>query len=405
MLYGGRLRMTDQITQSRLSRRTLLRAAAAPGVLYLKPATVFGAQANSAVEIGIVGCGGRAVYIGGFFLEDANVRIVALADPIQSQMETVKYRLKLDSPRTYGGLNGYRDLANSKLDAVVIESPPYFHPEQAAAAADAGKHVFLAKPVAVDVPGCQSIVETGRKARGRLSAWIDLQTRMRPLYREVVQRVQRGDIGPPVAVEITYHNSVQPFHANAADSPLEMRLRNWNLDRMLSGEIVVEQDIHMIDVANWFLGGHPLEAVGRMGLARAERQGDMADYFSVQYAYPDGVGAEFIGTRFNSGSHDQRVRVLGVRGAADSHYMGAVNITGANPWKGAETDSTRLGAQTNVRSFLESIRSGRPIDNTAAAAESNLTAILGRTAAYRKSAVTWDEMMRTGEKLDPGIRG
>ena len=386
------------------SRRSLFPAAGLAGFSYLKPRTVFGSQANSAVEIGILGCGGRGVYIGQFFLEDPNVRVVALADPIASQMDLLRSELKLDSPRFYKGLNGYRELVNSKLDAVVIESPPYFHPEQAAAAVEAGKHVFLAKPIAVDVPGCQSIIETGRKAHGRLSTWIDFQTRMRPLYQEAARRVERGDIGAPVVATIAYHNSVQPFHPNQADSALERRLRNWNLDRLLSGEIIVEQDIHMIDVANWLLGAHPLEAAGRMGLAPAERQGDMADFFSVQYQYPKGVAADFIGTRFADGYRDQCVRIQGTRGTVDTHYMGAVNIIGANPWKGAQTDTTRLGAQTNVQNFLESIRTGRPIDNTAAAAETNLTSILGRTAAYRKKNVTWDEMMRTGEKFEAGIQ-
>lgn len=386
------------------SRRSFMKRAAVPTFLYLKPSTVFGSQANSAVEVGVVGCGGRGIYIGRMFLDDGNVRIAALADPIPSQMDALASELKLAKPRTYGGLNGYRDLAASKLDAIVIESPPYFHPEQAAAAVDAGKHVFLAKPVAVDVPGCRSIIETGRKARGRLNTWVDFQTRMRPLYQEAFRRVQRGDIGAPVVAHIAYHNSPQIFRTNPADTPLQHRLRNWNLDRVLTGEIIVEQDIHMIDVADWFLGAHPLEAAGRLGFAPAGRQGDMADFFSVQYLYPDGVAADFIGTRFAGGYRDQCVRIQGTRGTVDSHYMGAVNIVGANPWKGAESDNTRLGAQTNVQDFLESLRSGRPIDNTASAAQSNLTAILGRTAAYRKRALTWDEMLHTGEKFDAGIR-
>lgn len=217
-------------------------------------------------------------------------------------------------------------------------------------------------------------------------------------------RIQRGDIGSPVLAEVAYHNSPQIFRANAADTPLQKRLRNWLLDRRLSGEIIVEQDIHMIDVANWFLGAHPLEASGRAGLAPGERQGDMQDYFSVQYVYPRGVFADFIGTRFNSGYRDQCVRVLGSKGTADSHYMGAVNISGASPWAGAQSDNTRLGALTNVLNFVESIRSGRAVDNFAQAVESNLTGILGRTAAYLKRPVTWDAMLRMGEKIDAGIR-
>jgi len=307
--------MTDQRSPNDPSRRSLLRAAALPAFLYLKPSTVFGTEANSAVEIGIIGCGGRGVYIGRFFQQDANVRIVAVADPIPSQVDALKTELKLDAPRTYGGLNGYRELANSKLDAIVIESPSYFHPEQAAATVDADKHLFLAKPIAVDVPGCQSIIDTGRKASGRLSTWVDFQTRMRPLYQEAVRRVRRGDIGAPVVAQVAYHNIPQVFHPNPADTPLQRRLRNWNLDRTLSGEIIVEQDIHMIDVADWFLGSHPLEAVGRCGFAKAERQGDMADFFSVQYTYSEGVIADFIGTRIGGVYRDQCVRVQGTRRA------------------------------------------------------------------------------------------
>ena len=392
------------IEQNSTTRRRLLRAAAVPAFLYLKPQTVFGYQANSAIEIGMVGCGGRGVYIGNFFLEDPNVRIVAVADPIASQMDALTAELKLGAPRKYAGLNGYRELANSRLDAVVLESPPYFHPEQAAATVDAEKHLFLAKPIAVDVPGCLSIIETGKRARGKLSTWIDFQTRMRPLYQEAVRRLRAGDIGAPVFAAVGYHNSPQPFHAVASDTPFEKRLRNWNLDRTLAGEIIVEQDIHMIDVANWFLDAHPLEALGRMGLAGSERQGDCADFFSVQYTYPNGVIADFIGTRYADAYRDQVVRVQGTQGTVDSHYMGAVNIAGAHPWKGAESDNTRLGAQTNVRDFLASIRNGKPIDNTAGAAQTNLTAILGRTSAYRKKSVTWDEMLRTGERFDAKLK-
>jgi myo-inositol 2-dehydrogenase/D-chiro-inositol 1-dehydrogenase len=393
------------VTRKRASRRSFLRAAAVPGFLYLKPETVFGTQANSAIEIGVIGCGGRGVYIGGLFLDNTNARVVALADPIPSQIELLKTQLKAGSARAYIGLNGYQELVNSKVDAVVIESPPYFHPEQAAAVVDSGKHLFLAKPVAVDVPGCLSIIETGRKARGRLSTWIDLQTRMRPLYQEAARRVQGGDIGAPVFAEVIYHNGPQVFRPDPADTPLQRRLRNWLLDRKLSGEIIVEQDIHMIDVADWFLGGHPLEATGRGGLVPGERQGDMLDFFSVQYSYPNEVLADFVGTRFAHAYRDLCVRVHGTKGTVDSHYMGPVNIAGANPWKGAERDNTRLGAPTNVQNFVESIRSGRPIDNTAQAAQSNLTAILGRTAVYLKRNVTWDQMLRTGERLDAGLPG
>ncbi len=128
------------------------------GMLLLKPQTVFGSQANSTIEVGLVGCGGRGNWIAPFFLEHAGARVVAVADVIGSRLDSTREKLQLDSDRAYWGPDAYRELAQSKLDAVVIETPTYFHPAHAAAAVDAGKHVFCAKPVAVDVPDGKSFL-------------------------------------------------------------------------------------------------------------------------------------------------------------------------------------------------------------------------------------------------------
>ena len=124
---------------------------------------MFGTPANSAVEIGIIGCGGRGNWIGGHFKEHTGARIVALADAFQDRLDSTAGKFKVESAGQFAGLDGYKRLVESKLDAVAIESPPYYHPEHAAAAAAAGKHIYLAKPVAVDVPGCRDNREHGRK--------------------------------------------------------------------------------------------------------------------------------------------------------------------------------------------------------------------------------------------------
>src|ERR1035437_4096283 len=248
------------------SRRSFLNATATTGLLSMKPHTVFGAQANSALEIGIIGCGGRGNYIGDFFVENPGARVVALADPLPDRLDSIRANLHCPSARTYTGVDGFRALLDSKLDAVVIESPPYFHPQQVAAAIDSGKHVFLAKPVAIDVPGCHVISESARNAQGRLSLMVDFQTRARPVYQEAAARVRRGDIGTPVMAQVYYHNGDHAAYTGTAytpathgqDSPLQGHLRRWGQDVNLSGDIIVEQDIHMIDVANWFIGAHPL---------------------------------------------------------------------------------------------------------------------------------------------------
>lgn len=387
---------SDQTT----SRRSFLLTSGVSGILIAKPETVFGSAANSALEIGLIGCGGRGIYIGNFFLEHTGARIVAVADPLPDRIAASKKSLGCADAREYPGLEGYRDLVSSKLDAVVVESPPYFHPEHAAAAVAAGRHVFLAKPIAVDVPGCQSIVETGRHAEGKLSFLVDFQTRMRPAFQEAAERLYRGDIGEPVLGHVYYHSEALAPQRVASDSPLQSRLRNWNYSRTLSGDIVVEQDIHAIDLAVWYMRSHASEAFGTCRRIAGAREGDMQDAFLVNFLFPNGVPVDFSGARFTKGYHEICARIYGTAGTLDSHYMGAVRITGDKPWTGATADATREGAITNVRNFAESLRSGKVLNNAAVAAESNLTCILGRTAAYERRRVTWDEMMQRNEKLD-----
>src|ERR1035438_8680450 len=150
-------------TPTKAPRRSFLQAAG--GALFLKPQTVFGSQANSSVEVGLVGCGSRGNWIAPFFPGHAGARVVAVADVIKSRLDATRQELQVDPGRAYWGPEAYRELAQSKLDAVVIETPPYFHPAHAAAAVDAGRHVFCAKPVAVDVPDSQSFLASGQIGR------------------------------------------------------------------------------------------------------------------------------------------------------------------------------------------------------------------------------------------------
>ncbi len=384
------------------ARREFLGAA---GLLILKPETVFGTQASSAIEIGIIGCGGRGVYIGGFFQEYTGARIVALHDPFRDRLENIQQKLKLSGPRLYHGLEGYRDLVASRLDAVVIESPPYFHPEQAEAAVAAGKHVFLAKPLAVDVAGCLRILEAGRRARGKLSFLVDFQTRAQPAFQEAARRVHEGAIGTLVMGHVYYHTGRLRPQSKPGMPPDEARLRDWVFDKVLSGDVIVEQHIHVLDVANWYTRAHPLRAFGTGGRKARTDVGDCWDHFLVQYWYPGDVKVDFSSNQFLKGFHDMCIRFYGTAGTVDSHYGGYIRITGDNPWPGVEKDDTfREGAIANVKRFVESLRTGNYLNNVEESVESNLTSILGRMAAYRERVVTWDEMMRSGEKLEARLK-
>ncbi len=375
-----------------MERRAVLKGAAA-GVLLLKPKTTFGYQANSAIELGIIGCGGRGNYVGDFFVEYTGARVVALADPIAVPLHAAQEKYHVDPSRAFSGFDGYRALAESKLDAVLITSPPYFHPEQARAGVDAGRHVYLAKPVAVDTAGCMSIRQSGELARGKRSFWVDFQTRAQPVFQEAAERVHRGDLGTIGFGQMYYHTGIPSVPPIAGLTPGQTRLRHWLGDKTLSGDIIVEQHIHAIDVGNWYLQAHPVKAYGHCG-RKVRTFGDCNDYFAVQFWYPNDVMVDHSSVQFTKGYNDICARVFGSKGTVDSHYGGLVHITGENAWTGSEKDDTfRAGAVTNVKRFVDSLRTGAWINNAGQASESTLTAILGRQASYRGGEMTWDELI------------
>ena len=389
------------------NRRAFLRegAATAAGLLILKSETVFGYQANSAVEIGLVGCGSRGNWITDFFIEFTGSRVVALADAFPAPLEAAQAKYKVDAAHCHAGLSAYQKLADSRLDAVIIESPPYFHPEHAAASVSAGKHVFMAKPVAVDVPGCKSVMDSAERAKGKRSFLVDFQTRAQPVFQEAAARVHRGEIGTPVFGHVYYHAGHNAVHETTGMTPEMATLRNWLHDRRLSGDIIVEQNVHVLDCADWYFQAHPLKAVGLCG-RKSSVAGNVSDHFIVTYWYPNDAKVDFSSVQFANGYSDLCIRIYGSDGVLDSHYGGLVRITGKNPWQGAEKDPTfRDGAVTNVKDFIESIKTGKFINNGETAAESTLTGVLGRMAAYRRREVSWDEMMRTTDPFDGSMKG
>src|SRR5215472_15765566 len=213
-----------------MKRRAML---AAP--LFLRSDLVFGSQANSTIELGLVGCGGRGNWIAPLFTEYAPTRWVALADVVKSKLESTRVKLQVDSARAYHGPDAYKQLAQSKVDAVVIETPTYYHPSQAAAAVDAGKHCYCAKPIAVDVPSSQDFLAASQRAQSKgLSFWVDFQSRARPVFQEAVNRIRRGDIGKPATAQVFYFAG-RPWKDPAPEmDPDLQRMVTWFGDRSIS---------------------------------------------------------------------------------------------------------------------------------------------------------------------------
>jgi myo-inositol 2-dehydrogenase / D-chiro-inositol 1-dehydrogenase len=313
------------------ARRDFLKGgAAAGGLMILNAKTAFTYQANSTIELGLIGCGSRGNWISDLFLEHSLVRFVALADAFDEPVDAAGTKYKVGSGRLHRGVNGYKDLVASKLDGVVIETPPYFRPEQVEASVNAGKHVYMAKPIAVDVPGCKSILASGEKAKGKLSYLIDFQTRARPAFQEAAQRVHAGEIGDPVFGHVYYHAGSLTPHKTDGLTPEQATLKNWLHDRRLSGDIIVEQNIHVIDVANWYMNANPVRATGTGG-QKARFVGDQWDHYQVTYWYPNDAKVDFSSVQFSKGYGDLCIRMYGSKGTVDSHYGGVVRITESNP--------------------------------------------------------------------------
>jgi predicted dehydrogenase len=399
MSHGSNMRTS-------LGRREFVAATGAASLTLAAPQLVKGYQANEVLEVGLIGCGGRGNWLCPLFQETGKYRFVACADYFTDRADATGEKFSISSPRRYSGLSGYKRLLDSPLDAVVIETPPYFHPEQAAAAVEAGKHVFLAKPIAVDVPGCLSIAESGRRATEKKRVFlVDFQTRANELYREALRRVRAGDLGRLVMGEAHY-----PWQGGGRGKPPEdphEQLRQWYYVLPLSGDFIVEQSIHSLDVATWIANADPLRAWG-LGGRSLRPEGSIWDHFAVNYLFPDDFVLSFTCIQSVPGVKDEiSCRVFGAEGVIATDYFGDVWIRGTKPFEGGSTGQLYTeGAQTNIREFYECVRNGNCENATVApSVRSNLTAILGRTAGYRGGEVTWAEMLKSGEKLELKLQG
>jgi myo-inositol 2-dehydrogenase/D-chiro-inositol 1-dehydrogenase len=395
-----------------ITRRKFLTTAStlAAGMTILKPGLVGAAEANSKINLGLIGCGGRGAWIADLFAKSGHYNVVALADYFQDRVDAAAGKLGVPENKRFIGLSAYQRLLEQNLDAVAIISPPYFHPEQAAAAVEAGKHVYLAKPVAVDVPGCRSIGASGAKATEKKLAFrVDFQTRAMPAYNEVLSRVHNGGIGKLITVYAEYQTNLmfEERDAQLRKEPKnpEVRLRTWGIDRVISGDVITEQNIHALDVATWFVNADPIKAYGTGGRARPFL-GDCWDHFSLLFYFPDDLVVSFTSKQAGFGFDDIMVRAHGTTGTAETNYGGKCWLHSREDVFNGETDNIyQVGVEKNIASFYDDVMKGDCSNSTVApSVRSNLTTILGRAAAYQRGeVVTWDQIMKANEKwhFDP----
>jgi myo-inositol 2-dehydrogenase / D-chiro-inositol 1-dehydrogenase len=413
--------MKENDKQSIESRRTFVKTTvtAGAGLLIIPSKTAFGSAANSSLGLGVIGCGGRGNYDSGKFVQHTDVRVAALMDVFDDRLESTRAKYdkiaeeknyaKVSPSNIFKGWRSYEKLVQSKdVDLVLITSPPYFHPDHLEAAVNAGKHVYLEKPVATDVSGCLRVMKAGQQANGKLSIHVGFQKRYDETYRTVIGRIHAGEIGPIALGQSFYYTNDLDRHHKEGMPELETRVRNWVFDKALSGDILVEQNIHILDVVNWALKAHPVKASGVSGRAvRKEVAGIPAeflcsDHFILTYHYPGDIHVSFNSNQFkNKGYRQQGERFFGELGVAETFHSGIAKIMlskeqGIKAFEGQVVLEDAMA--TKMKALVDSIKNGKFENQAEQGAESTLTTILGRMAAYSGKELTWDKMIKTNEK-------
>lgn len=417
-----------------MDRRRFLQAGsgAVSGMLLIKPSTALGYQANSVVRLGLLGCGNRGTSVATSFSQNTSAQVVALADLFADQLaagldhfnklNADLGRAPIDSALLFRGPHAFEQIAGSKdVDVIQISTPPFFHVQHLEAAVIAGKHVYCEKPVGIDIAQAKQATEIAKRVKADQSVDVGFQCRNAPPIAAIAERIKGGALGKIAAIAGNYNAPASTEKIRPGASANEYRLRNWLWDRALSGDILVEQNIHIIDLCNWMLGAHPLQAAATGGRNVLNHYGDCWDNYQVDFTYPGDIHLAFSSTQFGDyGGFDAGLRLFGSEGAATVPYSGPIQIAGAQAWvwqdstatapgsgkfaaNGAFSDNLAFADREKDRAFIDSITSGRPHNQIAAGVETALSCMLGRMAGYQKREVTWEELLAHGETYRLGF--
>ncbi|NQV32623.1 MAG: Gfo/Idh/MocA family oxidoreductase [Phycisphaeraceae bacterium] len=397
-----------------IDRRTFLAGAGATALSMASGSKAQAQPSGSKIKLGVIGCGGRGQWIAGLFQSHGGYTIHACSDYFQDRVDTCGEKFGIPASRRFPALSGYKRLLESGVQAVAIISPPYFHPEQAQAAVDAGLHVYLAKPIAVDVPGCKTIKQSGRRASRKKQCFlVDFQTRTDEFYMESVRRVHEGAIGDLAFGEAIYHAGI-PWggHMDALSknpNDPETKVRAWGMSQALSGDIIVEQNIHTLDVMSWIMKTPPLYVDGS-GARSVRPIGNCYDHFTCLYQYENQVGVTFSSRQFPGhgvGHEGIRNRMFGSKGVLETEYGGQTIVHGKSFYRGGSSPSIyKDGAVANINTFHKNIQQGIYTNDTVApSVQSNLISVMGRTAAYQQKRVTWTDLMADTTRMEHDMKG
>jgi predicted dehydrogenase len=371
--------------ESSVTRRSFVGGAAAASAAFtlVQPQAVRGSQANSKITVGLIGAGGRGTYDASLVQTDPRAQVVSLCDRFPDRLEESNARLKLSNPTTY---TDYQKMLASNVDAVIIATPPFEHPQMLEDAVQAGKHIYCEKPMGVDVAGCMKVIAAGRKAKKNQVISVGFQQRYGDVYLEAYRRLKSGQIGELAAAR-GFWIANDPFTRRPYSDPQIERVRNWFCYREYSGDFIVEQDCHNFDVLHWFLGGLPEAAVGRGG-TKIRTNMELMDHLSLVFTWPNGIHVNFEANQLTPlGFNRIGEEFTGTRGSLQTSRQKMVHIKGQND---IETmDSKRDITMDAFEHFFTMIRDGNAENVAERSALSTMIALLGREALYTGREITW----------------
>jgi predicted dehydrogenase len=376
------------------SRRNFVKssAAAGAGLLILSPQVVRGYQANSALTVGLLGAGRRGTAISGIFAKNEFARIAAICDIYPDQIEAASK--KFAGAKTF---TNYKDLLASDVDAVYIATPPFLHPEHFEAAVNAKKHIFCEKPAGVDVAGCKRVLAAARKADKTKRISFDYQQRYGVDYNAAYDKVKNGEIGKIAMVRASWLGGGLPLRSGHPAS--EEKIRNWLFYPEYSGDIIVEQNCHNLDVVNWFMGTHPVKVSGYGNRAIRKSPGSILDSLGVTFDFADGTVFSYAAGQFDNRIYqDISETFIGEKGSIRTSRKGYEYFT--KPFTAPQVVQSASSkadiTKDAVDAFVDGARNGK-IENAAFwAVPSTLTAIMAREAIYSGKPVTWADL-KVGE--------
>lgn len=407
----------SNFTQVSSSRRSFVKksgaAILASSLTY--PIGLFANESKDTLKVGLIGCGGRGTGAASqALMADPNVILTAMGDVFEDRLEKSysalfkmnPEKVKVDKANKFIGFDAYLKVIQSDVDVVLLTTPPGFRPAHFEAAVEAGKHIFCEKPVAVDAPGVHKVIAAAKKAKEKnLSVVSGFCFRYHFPKRAFFNRVLKGDIGEVQAIT-TYRNGGEAWYKERQPDWTEMtyQMRNWYYYNWLSGDFIVEQSVHSLDMMSWAMGDvMPKSAMGSGGrqVRTAKKYGHIFDHFAIEFEYANGAkGYHF--TRQQAGTATQNtVEAFGNQGTASLKVYRNYDIKGKENWS-YDGEMNNM-YQTQHDEFFASIRNAKPINNGERMANSTMLAIWARMIGYTGQRITWEEAFNSTEKLGPNI--